>query len=361
MAWKRFLSLILVVFIAGFLINPVAAVTSSTDPELPDSIEENKVVDFSLTITDIRGSCVLIETDLEKDGGTPIFDVTDLTGYTLGSDGKSLKICNNLPSKLVIPIHGRIPEGITRKTVLLPTGESLYLKFFDQGQKSYYRVKDLSGNTVIDTTSKSFTIIHPQLEDIMRIIDTNITDPNARGVAKKYISLGLIDYVYGDLIPIFVKYDPGRVANLEQRVSKLQSLTDELNSTIKDQSATLSSLEAENSRLKSQTSDLESKVSELQNENSDLKGQIEALTQERDEYRKSAGTFKTVSILLFVVLLAGSFFAYRTGRQSGYKEGYRKGYDEGKREGYNRGKRDGYEQCMEEMGRSEPSIGSGVL
>jgi hypothetical protein len=38
------------------LSNPVSALTTSTNPELPNQIEEKKVVDFTLVITDIHGT-----------------------------------------------------------------------------------------------------------------------------------------------------------------------------------------------------------------------------------------------------------------------------------------------------------------
>lgn len=356
---KGFLSMLLVFLVVGFILKPVTAVNASTNPPLPDRIEEKEIVDFELVVTDINGNCILIETDLEKDGTQKIFDDANLGGYeiTYGQDGKSLKVCGNLPSKLVIPMHGRIPEGIDRKTIMLPTGENLYLKFFDLGQKSYYRVKDMQDSTVIDTTSKSFTIIHSQLEDVLNTINSNITDPDAKKVAEEYINLGLIDYVQRDLIPLFTKYDPDRVSYLEQKVSELESLVKKLNSTVISQESKISELEAENSKLKSQISSLNSEISSLKNKNSELENQVSELSEERDSYKGSAKTFQTVSIVLVVLLLAGSFLAYRTGHKSGYKEGYRKGHSEGEKKGYSRGKRDGYEECI----RERENLSEGVL
>lgn len=363
MSWKKFLLVSVVILIVGIGLKPAKAINTSTEPSLPDSLEEKQIVDFQLTITDIQGDCILIETDLDKDGSTPIFDTTSLTEYQITVKGKSLEICGTFPTKLTVPIHGKIPEGIDRQTLTLPNGQTLYLKFFDTGQKNYYRVKDVKGNNIIDSTSKSFTIVHPQLEEVKKVTEANITDPNAKQIIVEYVELGLIDYVQKDLIPLFVRYDPDRINTLENKVLELENLVKELNTTVVKQKDTIASLQRENDKLKNENSGLKSQVSELQAKVSELESQVSLLTQENESYQGSTRMFKMTTIVLAVLLIGGVFFAHTTGRKSGYKEGHRKGYSEGKREGYERGKQDGYREGYEDGVNEcrQKTEGGGVL
>lgn len=346
----------IVAFLAAFsvLLSPVSALTTTTNPQLPSEIKENSVVDFTLIITDIQGQTLTILTDLKQDGSTPIFDTSNLGDYQITLGGNWIKISpkpgQTFPDTLEIHIHGVVPEGVTTKVIYTPTNQKLVLKFFDLGEHIYYRVSD-----GIDSESKNFVIIHPQLEEVMNIINNNVTDPKAKQIAKEYIDLGLIDFVQNDLLPLFVKYDPqtfeemsikiqeleNLVAQLNETAAQQQKLLEEKNSTIKDLSAQVSALQAENSKLKTQVSTLEEKVKTLE-------AQLNQTAKQRDDAKSRAKNFQIATAVLGLLVVIAGAVAYRSGKSSGFKAGFSQGRKRGYDEGYRKGEERGYERCMRE-------------
>jgi len=346
----------IVAFLVAFsvLLSPVSALTTTTNPQLPSQIKENTVVDFTLIITDIQGQTITIITDLKQDGSTPIFDTSNLGDYQVTLGGNWIKISpkpgQSFPDTLEIHIHGVVPEGVTTKVVYTPTNQKLVLKFFDLGEHIYYRVSD-----GVDSESKNFVIIHPQLEQVLNIIDNNVTDPKAKQIAKEYIDLGLIDYVQNDLLPLFVKYDPqtiermnttiqeleSLVAQLNETVAQQMKLLEEKNATIKDLTAQVSALQAENGKLKTQVSTLQEKVKTLEVE-------LNQTAKQRDDAKSAAKNFQIATGVLALLVVVAGFIAYRSGKSSGFKEGFSQGKREGYDEGYRKGEENGYRECEEE-------------
>ncbi|WP_456396348.1 hypothetical protein [Thermococcus sp.] len=360
----RKIAIVLSVVLSAIILlsTPAYALTASTSPSLPDQKLEGATVDFSLTITDIKGNCIIIETDLDKDGNTPIFDITGLTGYQLTIHEKDIEICNNLPSSLTLSIHGRIPKGITTQDVQVQGGKILKLKFFDLGQHIYYRVKDVMDGSVLSSDAKTFTIIHPQLEDARKKIEENIKDPDARRIAEQYIDLGLFDYVYNDLLPLFSKYDPENISRLQNRINELEALVAQLNQTIKkqgqiiqEQNATISQqegkisqLKGENANLKNENSNLKSQIASLNSQISEKDKKISEMDEARMEYAHKAKNMQIAAVVLFILMLVVGFVGYSTGKKAGYSTGFREGKEKGYSQGYRKGKEDGYQQGLDE-------------
>ncbi|WP_461865905.1 hypothetical protein [Thermococcus sp.] len=360
---KKTASVLSVVFSALILLSmPVYALTTSTTPSLPPQKVEGATVDFSLTITDIEGDCIVVETDLDKDGNAPIFDITGLTGYQITLHERDIRICGNLPSALKIPIHGKIPKGIIIQNVQIQGGKVLKLKFFDLSQHVYYRVKDIKDDTVLNSAAETFTIIHPQLEDAKKQIEENIKDSDAKRIAEEYIDLGLFDYVYNDLLPLFSKYDPANISRLQGRINDLESLVSELNQTIQEQEKTIQTenatiqeqenkiktLENENAQLKNDVSNLNSQITQLKSQLKEKDDKIAKLEKSNKEYQNKAKNMQIVAIVLFVLILIVGFVGYNTGKKTGYNTGFREGKEKGYSQGYRKGKEDGYQQGLDE-------------
>ncbi|WP_297509105.1 hypothetical protein [Thermococcus sp.] len=355
---KRRLVAIVVFFVAlGLLLSPVSALTTSTNPELPSQIEEKKVVDFTLVITDIHGTKLTIITDLKQDGATPIFDTSNLGNFDVKLQGNKIEISpksGSFPSVVEVHIHGVVPEGITTKVVQTPTNQRLSLKFFDLGEHIYYRVTD-----GYDSESKNFVIIHPQLEKVNSIIENNVTDPKAKAIAKEYIDLGLIDFVENDLLPLFVKYDPQTIENLQNKISELQALVEQLNSTLKEKDKKISNLQEqvkslsdENGKLKSENENLNQRVSDLEKKVKDLQAQLEEANRLKASAQKSAKNYLIATVVLVILVGVVGFAGYRSGKSTGVREAKSKWYKKGYDEGYRRGEEHGYERCMRERSRS---------
>jgi len=351
---RRNLVAIVVFFVAlGLVLSPVSALTTSTNPELPSQIEEKKVVDFTLVITDIHGTKLTIITDLKPDGTTPIFDTSNLGNFNVKLEDNKIEISpksGSFPSTVEIHIHGVIPEGITTKVVQTPTNKKLVLKFFDLGEHIYYRVSD-----GYNSESKNFVIIHPQLERVLSIIENNVTDPDAKAIAKEYIDLGLIDFVEKDFLPLFVKYDPKTVESLKHRISELEAQVAQLNETLKEKESRIASLTSENDKfkkenenLKSENENLNQQVSSLKEKVNSLQAQLEEANTAKAKAQKSAKNFQIVTIVLVLLVGIAGFAGYRSGKSAGVREAKSKWYKKGYEEGYRKGEEHGYERGRRE-------------
>jgi len=346
----------IVAFLMAFslFMGPVNALTTTTNPSLPDKVQEKTVVDFILVINDIRGDTLTIITDLKQDGSTPIFDTSNLGDYQISLGGNWIKITpkpgHSFPGTLEVHIHGVVPEGITTKVIYTPNNQKLVLKFFDLGEHIYYRVSD-----GVDSESKNFVIIHPQLETVLTAIDSNVTDPNAREIAKRYIDLGLIDFVQNDLLPLFVKYDPQTFEQMQEKIEELESLVAQLNETvtkqkklIEEKDSTINDLESQVSNLQAENDKLKEEVSTLQTKVKALEAQLNETSRQRDEAKGTAKNFKIATGVLVLLVLVAGVLAYRSGKSSGYKEGFSRGKKKGYEEGYRLGEERGYERCRRE-------------
>jgi uncharacterized coiled-coil protein SlyX len=345
---KRALPLLLILVFLVINGSSVSALTTGTNPPLDPSVPEGSVIDFTLIITDIHGTSLQIITDLEQDGTTPIFDTSNLGQYEVSLRGNTLEIKlktgQSWPNSLEIHIHGKIPQGIQVKTIMTPSNKRLQLKFFDLGEHIYYRVTD-----GVDSESKNFVIIHPQLERVNNIIQNNITDENAKRIAEEYIELGLIDYVENDLIPLFVKYDAQTWQQMSDKINKLEALVSELNQTLKELNQTVKSQEATIQKQRQEISSLSAKVTELNQTNAQLKEELEKTMTERTNYKKKSSTMTIVSGVLLIIAIIAGVGGYSSGKKSGYQEGYKRGRstgrEEGWREGYDAGYNAGLEAC----------------
>ncbi|CAD6493328.1 MAG: hypothetical protein CHKLHMKO_00458 [Candidatus Argoarchaeum ethanivorans] len=139
--------------------------------DLSDTTEEGQVVDFTLSISNFpQGYILSFDTDLERHGDSPLFNVTNMSKETYE---EHFTINTSEKDRLIVHMVGEVPKVTEVKQC---DGVTL-IGYEKTTGYAYYRVElcDTEGH-IIETDTKTFNIKVPELEGFRKKL-AKIDDP----------------------------------------------------------------------------------------------------------------------------------------------------------------------------------------